>query len=80
MMQILSSLSPLALEHEGGTAVAMAVVARGADMDYWDIVGHLYPSEFVEKEKRRAEEAEAVRMQTKSMESIMMIKTGDRRA
>lgn len=62
------------------TMVNIALLARGADMDYWDIVGHLYPSEFVEKEKRRAEEAEAVRMQTKSMESIMMIKTGDRRA
>lgn len=62
------------------TMVNTALLARGADMDYWDVVGHLYPSEFVEREKRRAAEADAVRQQTKSMESIMMIKTGDGRA
>lgn len=62
------------------TMVNIALLARGADMDYWDVVGHLYPSEFIEREKRRAAEADAVRQQTKSMESIMMIKTGDGRA
>ena len=62
------------------TMVNTALLARGADTDYWDVVGHLYPSDFVEREKRRAAEADAVRQHTKSMESIMMIKTGDGRA
>lgn len=60
--------------------VNTALLARGADIDYWDIVGHLYPSDFVESAKRRKAERDAIADQMRSMESIMMIKTGGKDA
>ena len=60
--------------------VNTALLACGADMDYWDIVGHLYPSEFVETARRKKKERDAIADQMRSMESIMMIKTGERDA
>lgn len=54
--------------------VNVALMARGAKMDYWDIVGHLYPADFVSNIRRRKEEEEEKARQLRSFESIMSMK------
>ncbi len=53
------------------TDYAMAAVCRGAQMEYWDAVEHLYPKSVMEERRRRREIEEETRRQIAMRDAIL---------
>lgn len=48
-------------------------LAHGKGLTYWDVAGHLYPADFIRKERERAEMERARASQMATLETMRML-------